>query len=370
MSAMPTREELLKRMRKKQDERTSRRRDPDQFSPPQIKDNSKSVFYFRVLPELHKGDKCAGGLCEIDNDLWYYENGAHWYQKERFECPRVHDGRECSLCQLGFDLMESAPDKAAKTQIAQKYLSRQGFAVNVYFLDVKTNPEELRGKVKWFNLPITLWRKMDECISSDDAGDEIDQKAHGIFYHPYEGGYTFKLIAQKKGDWNDYSESSFLPKSFSPLMVASDKNDPDDKTIEEILSKRIVLQTRFGERSVEKLHMLVKKIENIKAGVEDDAEEIDPDDEAAEAPVGSSSKSQQSQSKAAASSTKTQAAPAQAAPAQAAPAQAAPAQAAPAQAAPAQAAPAQEAQAKSAATAVADDPELQELLGSIRSRKK
>jgi hypothetical protein len=353
---MPSRDELLKRMRKKQEERTTRRKDPDQFSPPQIKDHTtKLIYYFRVLPELHEGDKCASGVCEVDNELWYYENGVHWFQKERHECPRVHDGKECQLCQLGFDLMESAPDKDAKSQLARKYLARQGFAVNVYFLDVKTNPEELRGKVKWFNLPITLWRKMDECISSDDAGDELDQKAHGIFYHPYEGGYTFKLIAQKKGDWNDYSESSFLPKSFSPLMVA-ENNEPDDKAIQEILAKRIVLQSRFAERNNEKLTMLVKKIENICAGVDDAAEEINTDDDAeAVAPIKSPPRSINEERKQPTQSTsKREATPTT--------------QPAKAQASAPVSAPTQEA--KTTTATVADDPELQELLGSIRSRKK
>jgi len=197
MAKMMSREEMLAKVRKKMAERSSRsRRDPSEFRPPQIQSKKTAEFYFRILPELNKGDKCIGGECKADADLWYYENGSHWYNKQRTECPRCHDQDPCGLCQFGFDLLEDEGDREVRSRISKNYLATAKYAVNVYFLNTTKNPEEYRGKVLWFNAPRTVWNIWDEVINSDDPGDEEDPKACGIFYHPLEG-YTFKLIVKE-----------------------------------------------------------------------------------------------------------------------------------------------------------------------------
>jgi hypothetical protein len=263
-------------MRKKREERNAKRRDPDEFRAPKVQGDETLHFYFRILPELQVGDKCATGECDVPSDLWYYENGSHWLNdtKEKLECPRLHDSEECPLCSLGFDLLDKEKDEDMRKDIAKKFLGRGGFAVNVYFLDTKSNPEDLRGKVKWFNLPLTVFKILDECITNDDAGDEVDPQPCGIFYHPYEGGYTFKLEARKKGDWNTYERSKLLVKTFGPL-IDDGKGNPDEEAIEKVLAQRHILQNKFPARNAEKLAKVVAKIENQGADDEgDDAEEI------------------------------------------------------------------------------------------------
>jgi hypothetical protein len=286
MSKMTSRDEMLNLVRKKRIERQASRRDPDQFKPPKPVGNEKNVYYFRVLPELHQGDKCSDGICDIDNELWYYENAAHWvHNRERYECPRSHDGEDCPMCNLGFELLNATDDDEIKARIKKKYMPSRNYAANIYFLDMKSNPEDLRGKVKWYNMPFKVWEKMDECIGSDDSGDEIDPKACGIFYHPYEGGYTFKLVVKKQGIWPDYSESSFLAKSLSPLVITED-GTASDGAIEEILTKRIVVQKKFTARSLDKLKAAIKKMEDGDEAVDAEAgvEDVPLDDEQAEKP--------------------------------------------------------------------------------------
>lgn len=292
--ALPTREELLKRVRQKNLEKASGRRDPDEFRCPQIKSKSETLeYYFIVLPELQIGEACKGGVCEVGSELWYYENGSHFIDNNKYECPRVHDGSACPMCEMGFELIKDTDDRDVRKNIASRYIARGRFAVNVYFLNVTKNPEDLRGKVKWYNMPNTVWDKMDACVSSDDPGDEIDQKACGIFYHPWEGCYTFKLIARKKGDYNTYEESCFLPKTFGPLAALKDEegkivkdedgnSSPDEERITEILAQRHVLQKKFTARDEEKLSNLVAKIQAKELG-HDEAEQI-PVDEPKEEP--------------------------------------------------------------------------------------
>jgi len=270
MKKWPSREELRKRMLQKRSERSSRAKDPDEFRAPKMKGKDKWTAYFRVLPELEKEDKCATGTCEVSSDMWYYENGAHWVGNDKLECPRVHDSEDCPLCSLGWDMLDGETDDDVRKKIFKEYIPRTYFSVNVYFLNIKNNPESVRGKVMWFSMPMTVFKKMDECILNDDEGDELDPKAAGIFYHPYEG-YTFKLVVGNKGDWNTYEESSFLPKTFGPLVATKD-GKPDEKAIQAILDKRHVLVNKFPARKPEKLQKIVD--DKINGGKHDGADQV------------------------------------------------------------------------------------------------
>jgi hypothetical protein len=241
-------------------EKSKFRRDPDEFRPPRVKENEALEYYFRVLPELHKGQKCKTGICDMDNDLWYYENGFHFYENTRHPCPRIHDGQDCPLCSIGFQLMRDVSDPTVRQRIARDYLARTYYAVNIYFLNIEKNPESLRGKVMWYNMPLQIWKMMDTCINSDNPGDAEEPLACGIFYHPYEGGYNFKLRATKKGDYNNYEQGSgFLAQSFGPL-VKSKTTEPDREKIEEILAQRIILQSKFPPRSTDGLEQTARKL--------------------------------------------------------------------------------------------------------------
>jgi len=248
----PSREEMLARVRKKMQEKSVGRRDPDEFRCPTAKKDQTLEYYFKVLPELQAGSKCSGGEAPIDMDLWYYENGAHFIGGERIECPRCHDRTACPICQLGFDMMEGSEDKEYRSRISRAYLGRSYYAVNIYFINHQKNPENLRGRVMWYNAPKTVWDKWDACIHNDDPGDKDEPRACGLFFEPLESTYVFKLEATLKNEYNNYETSKFLPATLGPLVKLSN-GQPDEEAIEKIMSQRHFLPKKFVERNRKKL---------------------------------------------------------------------------------------------------------------------
>lgn len=261
---MPSREEMLAGLRKKHAERQQNRKDPDEFRAPKTNPNDVLEYYIRILPELHSDDACKGGTCEIDNDLWFYENGAHWFEQKRYECPRLHAQEQCELCTLGFDLMKDVDDAKARSRISKNYLSKSFYAVNIYFLPITKNPENLRGKVMWFSAPKQIFDKFEACIHNDDVGDAEEPKAAGIFYHPMEG-YTFKLVVKNKNSYNNYEESVFIPRSLGPLVKRED-GSADEEAIEAILAQRHVLQKKFKPYDRDKLSEICAKLQSNEQG--------------------------------------------------------------------------------------------------------
>lgn len=269
MAKLMSREEMLAQVRKKMAERSNKgNRDKDEFRPPKANPEQTLEYYFRILPELSKGDKCASGVCDQDSDLWYYENGSHWVNKKKVECPRCHDQNPCELCQFGFDLLEKENDKQVRSRISKNFLAKGMYAVNIYFLNTSKNTEDVRGKVMWYNAPRTVWAIWDETINSDDPGDEEEPRACGIFYHPLEG-YTFKLVVKRRDDYNNYEKSCFMASSLGPLVKKKDGN-PDDARIAEILAQRHILTMKFEERSQDRIMEILNKVKDNYAGAGDD----------------------------------------------------------------------------------------------------
>jgi hypothetical protein len=263
---MMSRDEMLARTRKKLQERSKGRRDPDEFRCPLAKNDETLRYYFKVLPPVEVGDVIKGGKKAEKNVDWYYQNGSHFFNRTRYECPRIHDEESCPMCEFGFDMMNDSTDKDFKRRVSQKYLARSYYAVNIYFLQTKKNPEAVRGRVFWYNAPRTIYDLWENCIQSDDAGDPDEPKACGLFFHPWESTYTFKLEAVKKGDWNTYEKSEFLPATFGPLVSLSDEKDkPDDEAIERILNERHYLPGKFAARDADKIQELLETI-NSKDG--------------------------------------------------------------------------------------------------------
>lgn len=264
---METRDEMLARLRKKMEERGQGRRDPDIFMPGEAKDGERLEWFFRVLPPLVEGETCKTGTAPKTLEFWFYENGAHYLSngRERHECPRIHDGEECPLCQVGFELMEDNDDKEYRKKVAKQYLPRSYYSVNVYFLNTDKNPEALRGRVMCYNMPKTVFDIMQACVDNDNTGDEQDPKAAGIFFHPTEGGYTFKLVAEKQGEYNSYKQSMFLPASFGALVKLADSS-PDMARIQTILNLRHWLPSKYKARDLQKLNDLIAKLQQSEVG--------------------------------------------------------------------------------------------------------
>ena len=265
-------EELLAQVRKKQQEKSAGRRDPDELRIPKTRPKERLEYLIKILPELGQGDVCKGGTAPEAMELWYAQNGAHYYDRVSYPCPRVHDNEKCPLCQVGFDLLNETDDEEQRKRISKVYLPRTYYAANAYILNHKNNPEELRGKVMWINLQKTIWTKLDACLQSDDEGSETDPKAAGVFFHPWKRTYALKIVAFLKGDYNNYEESALLPLTLGPL-AATKEGVADDKRIQDILDQRIYIPERFGKRSVDKLKAIADQL--LKKAPSSDASEAE-----------------------------------------------------------------------------------------------
>jgi hypothetical protein len=258
----------LAALRKRLQDQKSSKRDPHEFNPPKAKAGQTLNYRFFILPPLDAGDATIDGQASQSmNGLYYVPNGAHWFNKRPTSCPRIHSGseEECEICTYGFELMsevEGTGDvaKKAKSAIAKTYLPVQKGAVNIYFPNDGANPEELRGKVFWFNASQTVTDICEACALRDDAGDPEDPQAFGVFYDE-EAAFPFQLTITEQSGYNNYKTSKFLPNK-RPL-IAIKKGEtvlPDAAKIKEILAQRHDLFTKFDAVDKNKIANLLKGI--------------------------------------------------------------------------------------------------------------
>lgn len=267
-------QEALKRMREKQRSKKKFQRDAHEFRCDKAIKNPVN-YYFYVLPELKKGEKTADNEASRDMELWYLPNASHFINNQSMACPRIHDDDECPICKMGFDMMQGIDDRNARRDIARKYLANTRYAVNVYFPPIEKNPEHLRGKTMWYNLPKTVFDIMETCLDTDEGGDEFDPNACGIFYHPTRC-YLFKLDARPKGEYNSYEKSTFVPTTLGILVHEKDKkDDPDWDKIEEIMNSRHDLYTKFKDRNHDNLLEVTKKLLRTSGGGSSEWDEVE-----------------------------------------------------------------------------------------------
>jgi hypothetical protein len=251
---------------------SNRFKDEFEFKPANAKEGETIKYRFFILPPLKKGDKCTGGTASKDMELFFVQNGSHWFAKRPYPCPRVHDQDECPICQYGFDLMGDTKEKDKRSAIAKAYLPRALYAVNIYFTNSEANPEELRGRVMWWNPSKQIFDVLERCLYKEGSGDQEDPEAYGVFFDE-ESAYVFQLEATKNGEYNDYKTSKFLAKSKMPIAATkvNDKITPDPEGIKTILDMRHDLYTKFDPRDRAKLKEVAHKI--IHGGEGNEAEE-------------------------------------------------------------------------------------------------
>jgi len=228
----------LESIRGKMRKRKGGSKDPNEWKPDKAESGKSLKYKFFVLPPVDS------------MDLWYYEHGKHWIDKKPLECPRIHDGDECPLCQFGFDLMKDVDDKEERRKIARQFLASARYAVNIYFPNVESTPQELRGKVMWFSMPKSIYDIMEEVIMRDPPSDDaIEPEAHGIFFDP-SNAFPFVLEVKKKGEFNSYESSRFINKNM-PIT-----NGGEEK-INEILEQRHDIPALHETRDVDALQAIV-----------------------------------------------------------------------------------------------------------------
>lgn len=264
-------------------------KDPNEFKPNQPKEGETFKYRFFVLPPLAAGDACAEGKASRSMELFYATNGSHWINNKPTACLRVHDEETCPLCQFAFDLIQDAgDDKKKKSMIAKTYLPRTQYAMNIYFLNTEANPEELRGKVMWYNPSKQVYDIMEKCLYNDNPGDDIAPEACGVFYDE-NAAYIFQLeCTRDEHGYISYKTSKFLAAGGPrPIVAKKDAEGnvlPATDKIEQLLAQRFDLFTKFEGRSTTALADVVKRIMNEDTSAADagfDQDEV----EAPKAPV-------------------------------------------------------------------------------------
>ena len=243
---------LLEKMRSKQKEQQGQR-DPQEWRPEKVKQGETKEYRAFILPPLSKDDTCSSGPAKTDWDgLWYVPHGHHFVNNKKHECPRVHaEQGSCPVCETGFDLMREVTDKATRSALAKEWLSRQGYGVNIYFENIKSNPEELRGKVKWWSIPKAIYDRGAKVLEATGPGDSIDDpQAFGMFFDP-DMAFPLKIVVIEKSEYNNYESSVFLGKA-KPIAAS-------EAEIQAILAQRVDIHSKFNQRDPAALDRVVSE---------------------------------------------------------------------------------------------------------------
>jgi hypothetical protein len=223
-------------------------KDPTEFRAPKAEGDKTLKFRFYILPPLQIGDVCNDGksTCEREMDLFAIANGSHYIDNKRIGCPRAINEEDCAICNYGFDLLNEVDGsteegKKKRSEISRALLPAQYNLVNIYFPTIDTNPEEVRGRVFWYNAPKTLVDMWLECLYRDDDGGDPDEPLpFGVFYDECDA-YLFQLEVFKDGQMNSYKRSKFMVSTSlksRPIAVDKATKKIDMKRIKEILAKR------------------------------------------------------------------------------------------------------------------------------------
>jgi hypothetical protein len=266
----------LNAIKKKLKEFGGSKSDPDEFRPAKAKPNETLKYRFYVLPGLLEGDKLKGGIVEKSMDLFFVNYGQHWVQNHPHACPRVYDGSECALCDFGLKLLrDKSLGDNERQKIRTDWLPNSSYVVNIFFPNVKANPEELRGRVMYYKAPKTLFDMWTACINRD-APDVIDPdeelEPYGVFFDE-SSAWLFELQVQMNGKTNGYKTSKFIVgNDKKPVPIAKNEDgSPNTKQIAQLLAQRINIWERLEAPDREK----IKKLSNTLI-YGDDAEESKP----------------------------------------------------------------------------------------------
>jgi len=131
--------------------------------------------------------------------------------------------------------------------------------MNIYFPDVKGNPEELRGRVMFYNAPKTVIDICSAVLMRDDCGDEEEPEAYGVFFDE-NAGFVFELQVLKQGRQNSYKTSKF--RATKKPMIALENGQPDFAKLTSLLAMRHDLFSKIETPDSEKIKRLFEVMVN------------------------------------------------------------------------------------------------------------
>lgn len=246
--------------------------DPDEFRPDKAKDGAELKYRFFILPPLKVGDVLKTGKVEQSMDNFFLTNGQHWINERPHACPRVWDGSKCAICEYGFDLLKECKEKKLgddrKKQIVSQWMPNTYYMVNIFFTNSKCNPEDLRGKVKFYNAPKTCLDKWMATLMKDDKGDEEEPEAFGVFFDEM-AGFVFELAVTKDGRSNGYKTSGFIKNNgIAVPMIRNEDGSANVAKINQLLQMRINLFSKVEAPDPAK----IERLANTMISGDDDTE--------------------------------------------------------------------------------------------------
>jgi len=239
--------------------------DPDAFRPKTAESTSEPIKYrFFVLPPLMEGDELKTGTVAKAMDQFFICHADHWFNNRPTPCPRMWDNSDCPICQFGFDLLRDEKDDDKRTSIIKTWMPTTYYLVNIYFTKWDGNPEELRGKVKTYNAPKTLFDQWSAVLLRDGKGDPEEPQAHGVFFDE-NAAFLFQLEVLRHGRANSYKTSKFITADGEPIPMVGKRGEPNEKGIAALLKLRHNLWTKVEVPDADK----VKKLYNMMADGDD-----------------------------------------------------------------------------------------------------
>lgn len=275
----------LEKIRKKMAQKVDGRKiDPFEFRAPKAKATEVIKYRFYILPELAKGDKVHGGTASRDMDLFVVKHGQHWINNRPHSCPRLFNDEECEMCSVGFEALNEIPktDTDKRTAVRKQWLSSSVFAANIYFPPIDPNPEDLRGKVLWYNAPKQVFDLWYAALSRDDQGDTDDPEAFGVIYDPFNA-FLFQLVVKSGGSYNEYKASKFIATAGAHPIVMLPNKRPDEAAITRILDSRHDLYTKIEIPNPAKIVQLCQSMLHGSDGSADEISPTTPEDVASDA---------------------------------------------------------------------------------------
>lgn len=268
--------------------------DPDQFRPDNAKSATEPLKYrFFILPPLMKGDKLKSGIVEQTMDQFFIAHADHWIHNKPTPCPRVWDNSDCPICSEGFDLLKDETDEDTRRAIVKQWMPTTYYMVNIYFTKWEGNPEDLRGRVKFYNAPKTCFDIWIAALLRDDKGDEDEPQAHGVFFDE-NAAFLFQLESLKQGKNNSYKTSKFITTDGIPIPMIGKKGQPNESNIAKLLTLRHNLWDKIEVPTEEKIQRAFRIMsdgdddDDDDGGFDDDETVGDDDDKEAKKDKGKS----------------------------------------------------------------------------------
>jgi hypothetical protein len=246
--------------RKLKQSMTGKFNDPDEFKPEKAKSSNDPLRYrFFVMPPVFVGDTTKQGEVKKGMDQFYVQHGNHWVNERPNACPRAYDNSDCPICSFGFDLLKTTKDLERRTAILRQWMPATYYMVNIYFPNIKTNPEDLRGRVMFYNAPKSCCDMWVNAILRDGSGDADDPQAHGAFFDE-NAGFMYELQVLKNGRQNGYKTSKFVVGDGNPVpFLKNDDGKPDKAGLLKLLEQRHDLWLKIEKPDEDK----IKKIASV-----------------------------------------------------------------------------------------------------------